>query len=163
VKILDLKQAGDTMVEVAICLTISVAALVAGMISANQSIHNTRQSQERSEAVKIAQQQIEQSKAFSKTLPQNYCLNNDTLITWTSSTPTPPQDYSVDNFANYPDGCKPNDSPGIYHIWINNQDRANGIVLLTVTVRWPKVGTGNGVNQVQLVATKIISGTMRGL
>lgn len=135
-------------------LTVSAVALVGGFLSVNQSIRNTRQSQERSEAVKIAQQQIEQTRTLQGELPPDYCLNSGQVISWNPTSPKPPTDHNQDELNNYPEQCKPSADNSLYYIWINSQERSEGTSLLTVRVRWHKLGTASGTNQVELLATK---------
>jgi type II secretory pathway pseudopilin PulG len=60
-----LKQTGDTIVEVLIAMTVLSAVLGSAYVLANLSLQRVRQSQEHSEALKLAQAQIEQVKQLA--------------------------------------------------------------------------------------------------
>lgn len=55
-----LKQAGDTIVEVLVALAVSSLVMGSAIASANQSLRGSQRAQERSEAQKIAEAQLEQ-------------------------------------------------------------------------------------------------------
>jgi type II secretory pathway pseudopilin PulG len=54
-----LKQTGDTIVEVLIAILVASTVLAGAFVSAQHSLTGTRQSQERSEALKVAEVQLE--------------------------------------------------------------------------------------------------------
>lgn len=60
------RQAGDTLVEVLIAIMVVSTVLGSTFVVMNRSFNNTRQSQERLEAVKILEAQLEQVKAKIK-------------------------------------------------------------------------------------------------
>lgn len=59
-----LKQTGDTIIEVMVCMAIAGAAISAAYSISNRSLNRVRQSQERTEALKLAEQQAERLKAL---------------------------------------------------------------------------------------------------
>ncbi len=74
---------GDTIVEVLLAIAVVSAVLGGAYVSANRSSNNTRQAQERSEASKLVEAQLEQLKQATQndptffTLPAatTYCLD----------------------------------------------------------------------------------------
>ncbi len=81
-KFLHLHQKGDTIVEVLIAITIVSMVLSGAYISASNSLNGARQSQERVEALKLVEEQLERLKAkatftggiFSFSSP--FCIND---------------------------------------------------------------------------------------
>lgn len=61
-----LNNKGDTIVEVLLAIAVVGAAMSAAFVSANQSLNGTRLSQERTEAIKIAQGQVDSLYAAAK-------------------------------------------------------------------------------------------------
>lgn len=83
-------EAGDTIVEVLIAVTVIGLSIGLAYGVANRSLKTARQSQERTEAVKLAEGQTEQLKALSYrddasdggifNTGQTYCLQNGSKI-----------------------------------------------------------------------------------
>ncbi len=129
-------QSGDTIVEVLIAIAVASAVLGAAFSTMNRNLLVTRASQERSEAAKFAQGQLESLKAYTDSkLPVpagNFCLNGVTTFPVAGGSPTAVA--AADNLSNYPAQCKlnfynagiVNDSPRNYHIY----------------VRWDRIGGG---------------------
>jgi type II secretory pathway pseudopilin PulG len=149
-----LGQIGDTIVEVLIVLVIISLVIVGAFLSTNRSLVDTRQSEERSVAVKYAQQQIERLKAGAASLPSgDFCLKDDGTTARWADTPglsLPQTDPNQDSLSNYPAACKQMGPSGLYYQWISydssNPDSVNSLV---IRIRWPKTG-GTGTNQVQI-------------
>lgn len=79
---------GDTIVEVLLAIAVVSAVLGGAYVSANRSFNNTRQSQERGEASKLVEGQLERLKQATQsnptlyfnlpeTTPYPFCLDND--------------------------------------------------------------------------------------
>jgi len=64
-----LRQRGDTIVEVLIAMTVIALVLAGAYVTTNRSIQNTRAAQERGNALKLAEAQIEQLKGVIATSP----------------------------------------------------------------------------------------------
>lgn len=64
-----LRQRGDTIVEVLIAMTVIAMVLAGAYVTTNRSIQNTRSAQERGNALKLAEAQIEQLKGVIATTP----------------------------------------------------------------------------------------------
>ncbi len=81
-----LHDRGDTIVEVLLAIAVVSAVLGAAFASSNQSLTGTRQAQERGEATKFVESQLERLKAaasdsaslvFSQT---SFCLDDDLML-----------------------------------------------------------------------------------
>ena len=91
---LSLNQRGDTIVEVLISLAVVSLILGGAFVTTNKSLQGTRAAQERSDALKLVEGQIEALKAFAGTdngdalfangLAQPFCLYNQVLTSSTS-------------------------------------------------------------------------------
>jgi prepilin-type N-terminal cleavage/methylation domain-containing protein len=68
-------QRGDTIVEVLISMTVIALVLAGAYVTTNRSIQNTRAAQERGNALKLAEAQVEQLKGVIATDP-NLIFNN---------------------------------------------------------------------------------------
>lgn len=134
-------QRGDTIAEVLICIAILSFILSISYGLANRSSLGIRQSQERSEAQKISEAQIESLKSYlsdpNHTVPATstdgtnnaFCLKNDAIV-------------SVPDVNNLPPDCSAGtqDTPGVgrYKTYIVLY---NGSYVSKTT--WPKVTGGN--------------------
>ncbi len=85
------RQRGDTIVEVLISITVVGMVLGGAYVTANKSLIATRSSQERSNALKLAEAQVEQIKGLSNTNPNAlftaaspFCIYNQTTVLPTS-------------------------------------------------------------------------------
>lgn len=157
---------GDTIVEVLICLAI-VATLLGGAFTLTRSSRlGVRNSEEHTEALKVAENQIEQIRGnvqgdeliFADT-NVDFCMYNQEPHT-EANVPSPPSD----NPSDYDPNCRQNSSGGLatpgeeptYLIDINDCNN-NGDCgspepnshLYTVTVTWDQITSGSG--SVQLV------------
>ncbi|HUC89835.1 MAG TPA: prepilin-type N-terminal cleavage/methylation domain-containing protein [Patescibacteria group bacterium] len=81
------KQRGDTIVEVLISLAVISLVLGGAYATANTSLQITRSSQERSNATKLAESQIEQLKGLANTnpsalfsAPSPFCIYQQTTV-----------------------------------------------------------------------------------
>lgn len=134
-----LGQTGDTIVEVMIVVTI-LGFIVAGVYSiASGSLRSARQAQERSEALKYTEGQLEQLKHLANTngnavfgVAGTFCIDGSSQAV---SIPGSLPPFEEDDFANYPVGCIKDNR---YHMAIqrtgNNQ--------FAVTARWDRLGGG---------------------
>ncbi len=82
-----LTERGDTLVEVLISIAVVSLILGGAFVTANNSLKGNRTAQERQNALKIAESQVEQIKyvagtnpdtLFAVTVPSSYCLNGTT-------------------------------------------------------------------------------------
>jgi len=158
-------QVGDTIVEVLLAVGVVGLAVAGGYGIANRSLRQARQAQERGEAIKIAEGQVEAIKAYSANADDSTDLfNTDTkcidltdsdniesfLFSDAGTGNDVPSDPQTDPLIDYPE---PECVDGFYHAVIDATEDTSGPVVnryeFTVTVRWPSLG-GTDVEQVQM-------------
>ena len=126
-----LNNKGDTIVEVLLAIVVISSVLSGAYLTSRRSLGNSRQAQERGEALKYVEAQIEQIKsnpspAISEGLTP-FCYATD----GSSPAGTPITDLSH---------CKPGTIPGGYNLSINQQATQG---LFNVTATWDNaLGTG---------------------
>lgn len=137
-------QAGDTIVEVLLAIVVVSSVLAGAYASANRSLRGGRQAQERAEALKMVESQIEQLKAASASnnavfSTQYYCFDSSGALKTLNALPN--SDPDVDDFSVvYPGACRYGTIPGNYNLSIV-PDAASRV--FTVRARWDNVqGTG---------------------
>lgn len=138
---------GDTLVEVLIALAVIVLVIAGAYNSATRSLRVTRQAQERVEAVKLAENQIEQLKSLALFaivpsqnifIPTPYCIVDATnTVATLSGTPDP--DLFMDTLADPPYSSNCRRSNNRFHVYIEYVAADN---LFTVRVRWERLGGG---------------------
>ncbi len=137
---LSLGQRGDTIVEVLIAIAVVSSVLGITYAAMNRNLLNVRDNQERSEAVKYAQAQLEAIKGAweAGTLPADtvFCMNGSSGID-IAAAPTPSL-YDDDFENNYPIECRYGGN-GLYSVAIV---RDNVTSVYRVYVRWDKIGGG---------------------
>lgn len=147
-------QAGDTIVEVLLALAIIGLVLGAAYGTAERSIRVVRQSHERSEALKVGENQIETIKSrTSDSDPvvrgEIFSTSEDFCIAIDGSLQQFPAGFSLRDYidigatgtpedfsAQYPANCQ---IGGLYFVNVqydSSQDR------FTVTTRWDRIGGG---------------------
>ncbi|TXG78186.1 prepilin-type N-terminal cleavage/methylation domain-containing protein [Patescibacteria group bacterium] len=151
-----LDRRGDTIVEVLIAIVVVSVILTGAFVSARRSQSGIRQTQERVEALKVAEGQMERIRVAAKsgagaavyTTPHTFCVaGNDNAKV---SAGTLPQ-LSTDNFANvsvHPAECSSTPTGVTFHT-VTQLDPSDNT--FTVTTRWDGVG-GIGKQEVQLFA-----------
>jgi prepilin-type N-terminal cleavage/methylation domain-containing protein len=148
-------QAGDTIIEVLIATAIVGLAIALAYGVANRSIRAARQAQERVEAVKIAETQLESMKAIasnedpaddSKVFDDNrlFCIGTDNerknFSAWTTA---PALDADPLSASDYPVDCVQGEGSR-YHVSVKATELSGAVsprYQFTVTVRW--FGFGN--------------------
>ncbi len=150
------KQNGDTIVEVLIAMTVIAGVLGASYTVVNRTMANARQAQEHTEALQVANKQIEyittlmaSSKAADLIASSGYnCADKNTgeFVTQTINSP----DDTPDKYA---PACVSDGSVQYltaFKYVTNAADANNGAVkYFKVFVTWPSV-TGNGNDHVTL-------------
>jgi len=131
------QQSGDTIVEVLVVLAVLGLALSISFATAQRSLLGARQAQEHTEALEIAQAQLEdlQSLADNDIIygqPSDFCVTDPTGPTVATADPT--------------SGTDPCLQGSFYHIAISPPDSDT----FTVSVTWDAV-TGHGTDNVSLV------------
>lgn len=148
---------GDTIVEVLIALTVISLVLGGAYVSANRSLNNSRQAQERGEALKIVQSQVERLKFVASgsddtifIIPNTFCFDsNNTIHTATNPARVTNPPVDQDNFSLYTSpNCKGQGLGQLFNISIErNTTNPNQF---TAFARWDRVG-GVGKEEVKLV------------
>jgi Tfp pilus assembly protein PilV len=70
-----IEQTGDTIVEVLVAMAVLMMVLVGAYVTASRSLHSERDAQEHTEALTIAQEQVEDLHADYQQLNANLCFN----------------------------------------------------------------------------------------
>jgi type II secretory pathway pseudopilin PulG len=150
-----LKQSGDTIVEVLLAIAVVSAVLGGAYVSATRSLNGNRQAQERAEATKLAEGQLERLKVIISDPNQGilandvYCIDDNVAdatvdrIDFDSAVTAMPA-LSADGTINYPAGCRITNGVR-YDVSIarNGQN-------FTVRARWDG-SNGNGKDEVAIV------------
>lgn len=84
-----LRERGDTITEVLIAIAVVSLVLGGAYVTANRSLQNTRDAEERSNALKVAEGQVEQLKylssanpaaLFGASVPASFCISGGTSV-----------------------------------------------------------------------------------
>lgn len=133
------------MVEVLIAIAVASSVLAISYSIMNRGILTQRANQERTEAVKIAQGQIELLKNHSKTgvgaqelinEPGGFCMASGSVVSVSGGAPNPTPADDTD-FSDYPAACR----NGIFATGILRQ-LVDGGVRYRVHVRWYAIDSG---------------------
>ena len=135
-------QRGDTIVEVLIAIAVASSVLAVIYSTMNRNLLITRDTQERAEATKIVQGQMELLKAHvdngDVTVNNGtFCLDasSPTAVAGFTGTPT---NTLPEDFSHYPANCKGKGLSGLYNIAVVANSG-----LYKIYVRWDNVqGTG---------------------
>jgi type II secretory pathway pseudopilin PulG len=133
-------QRGDSIVEVLLAIAIAASVLAITYSIMNRNLLTVRDNQERIEATKLLQGQIEALRNLNNTNPTsipaagtNFCLKNDgTPQTIAGGSPT--ANVTADTWANYTGEC----TNGFYHLGITTAN--NGTYRFYVG--WDRLGNG---------------------
>lgn len=131
---------GDTIVEVLIAVAVLGLIIAAGFAIANRSLRGVRRAQERSEALKIAERQIERIKHFSKSAPSSFFRNGARYCVLSSGATAPENDAAC---KEGPDGRYATVTE------VNATGEASGQYIFTITVTWTRLG-GDGQDILEL-------------
>ncbi len=152
---------GDTIVEVLIAISVVSIILGGAYVTSSRSLGNIRGAQERIEALKLIEGQLERLSVIAQTDDGStnvfttrtniFCIDpNSAVINATTSTrgfgsmtPTSPNSLDKDNFSTYASDC--NGGAGVqYHLAIDRQDDpgdTSGAVFIGYA-RWDRVNGG---------------------
>lgn len=144
-----LNDAGDTIIEVLVCIAVVSTVLGGAFVTIRQSQVGVRNSQEHAEALKLVESQLEQIRGDTtdaiNALPP-FCMYNEAPV---SAISPPGSSPSADCTQNSSGMAKQPDSR--YYLSVTRCDKiacGNYILnsyLFTVTATWPQVtGQGNG-------------------
>lgn len=142
-----LSTKGDTIVEVIMALAVISAVISGAYVTANRSLNNTRQAQERGEALKYVEGQLERIKVFALTdasqtiftTSQTFCFRDDNTIrlnTIVSPLPLLNNISDVLSGSNYDTLCIKNSR---YYLAIERLG-ADPNFTFTANARWERVG-----------------------
>lgn len=144
-----LNQVGDTIIEVLFAVAVAGLTIASAYSIATLSLKNSRQAQERGEALKIAESQFEAIRSISASgdssavFPDStdvFCIEGSTVIDlpaadWPAIIP-----IANDNLDLYEPECV----RGLYHVAVQaSDDDSDNLYDYTVTVRWFSVGNNN--------------------
>jgi len=140
-----LSQVGDTMIEVLLALLVVSSVIGASYVSANRSLSGTRQSQERGEALKAAESQVEQIKsnvAVAVAATKIFCIDSTNGNAVVANNPPvggiafgSQPSLNSDTLNTYVATCKSSSIP--YNIAIDRSGPdASGGYVFTIYVRW---------------------------
>jgi prepilin-type N-terminal cleavage/methylation domain-containing protein len=122
---------GDTLVEVLLAIAIVSLVLSASFASARQSLLNTQRSQERAEAARYVEQQLERLKVAADN-PETDLFNAGV---------TGP--YCIDTSLNHPNGECSTGIDGRYKLSITRSTVSPGQYRFLVRAHWTQIGGEN--------------------
>ena len=132
------RQNGDTIVEVLIAMAVASSILALTYTTMNRNLLITQTAQERTEATKLAQGQLESLKAVTDTtVPAStkFCFSTTGVLTSGFSPSIPTDSLDADDFTGYPGACN---QESIYYIAIKRTATKS----YTIYVRWDRVDGG---------------------
>ncbi len=156
------KQAGDTIVEVLFAVAVVGLAIAISYGIASRSLRSAQQAQERGQALKLAESQLESMKAIASGEDDSaknalfamggnkvFCVSGALAIVsftgegWGATI----KDRSVDDLSGYEEACV----HGLYHIAVQReQGNTSAKRQFTAVVRWYRLGTDQ-LDEVKLV------------
>ncbi len=147
-----LNNVGDTIVEVLIATALVSSILGGAYATSNLSLRSTRQAEERVEALKYTEAQIEKLRVASTTPTAVACAGNDIFCIATPdfclaangnliSFGPPPAAAASDSLSVYPGACRYRTGGVSYSLWIHREDVPLNPSKFTVHARWPSYGT----------------------
>lgn len=157
-------QVGDTIVEVLLSVVIVGLAITLGYGLASRSLRANRQAQERSEALKAAESQLERLKKRAATdtngsgvfQPGAFCIADTGAGTnqIVDIIPAPNTTLASDPIVTgYPADCV----DGLYHVSIVPNNLTTGTKQFTVQARW--FGIGNIQKEETVITYRIYPGS----
>ncbi len=147
-----LKQRGDTIVEVLIAIVVVSSVLIGAFVSAQRSTNITRQSEERAEALKVAESQVEQLRKaalsnqgslFDPLASNQFCV--DITGSRFALGAAFPASVSADNFSVYPANCQISYGGITYYVAVIRSGvtgAPSDIPVFVVHTRWDRAGGG---------------------
>ncbi len=150
-----LNHRGDTIVEVLIAIVIVSSVLVGSFVSAQRSLTATRRSQERGEALKTAEGQVEQLRRaailrqgslFDASASNQFCV--DSTGTRSNLSASFPTSVDSDTFSAYPASCQTSYGGVTYHTAVIRSGLP-ATPTFVVHTRWDRAG-GGGNEEVTL-------------
>lgn len=153
-----LTNRGDTIVEVLLAIVVVSGTLGTAFATMDRGVQGTRASQERAEALKHVESQVELLKAAGEQnasihgLGKSFCLsiagsfiNISDSLALSGVVDAQLENDDVDDYASPPSPCKVETIPGGYNLSIT-EDPAD---IFTVRARWENV-SGRGKDQIEI-------------
>lgn len=148
---------GDTIVEVLIAIAVVSMVLGGAYVSANKSLQQARAAQERGEAIKLGEAQLERLKVLISdpasavfTTSNYFCIDDSNGFQDLGASP----DLNDFSGPTYPSACKPAPVGGIrYHQSIKGDPPAGPFATgrsFTVRLKWDGA-TGQGIEELKFV------------
>jgi len=134
-----LTEAGDTIVEVLICIAIVSMILGGAFVTTRNSQLGVRDSQEHAEALKLLESQLEQLRADAasdgkvKTFGTPFCMYNEQPVSATS--PPTSADCKQDNTG------APTTTQPVFNLTVGRVNSSGGY-LFTLKAQWASVSNG---------------------
>ena len=132
---LKLREAGDTLIEVLIALTVVASMIGGAYATSSRNLRSNRQAQERGEALKLAESQLEKLKGLVSTgstapftTTGSFCLSPTGTVQTASTT-----------------NCTTNTGGAGYYVTIERETNDN----FAIVVAWDRVG-GNGSDVINM-------------
>lgn len=153
---------GDTIVEVLIATAIVSLILSGAYATSTRSLKTTRQAEERVEALKYTESQVERLRIASTIVGPNcsstdifcatvadFCFDNTGQKRNFAPLPAPSSSAASDGFTTYPttpnNGCKYSTGGVTYYTWIHRDDPSPltppASRTFTIHARWPSYGS----------------------
>lgn len=136
-------QKGDTIVEVLLAIAVVSSVLGGAYVAANRSLNTNRAAQERAEATKLVESQLESLKVAAGNNPaifndNVYCLDSSLAPREFNGPIAAMPDVSADAGVAYPAECVINNGVA-YSLSI---DKENGTNNFYARARWDRAGSG---------------------
>ncbi len=120
-----LNTVGDTILEVLLCITVLSMVLAGAFVTSNKSLNASRQAEERGEAIKLAEGQLERVKSLGKTASAPiYSVSSPFCIDSLNAITAPP-------------ACNQTFGGAVYIVSVERVSND-----YTVLVRWDRAGGG---------------------
>lgn len=156
-------QFGDTIVEVLLAVVVVGLAVTLGYGVASRSLKANRQAQERVEALKVVESQLERLKKRATTdsaataggvfQTNSFCLADSGGTNQVISQDAPADNIKDDPLTGYNNDCV----DGLYHVNVKRDNTGNDTVQFTVTARW--FGIGGVEKEETLVKYRVYPGS----
>ncbi len=143
-----LNARGDTIIEVLLALTIISSMLAGAYVTLGQSTNNARQSQERSEALKLVESQVERLRLISDSIAADrteiFCLDSAGVVksAYNPARNRPMVALESDTFASYATDCKVQAVSGGITYYLSIEPETGK--LYRFRARWDKAGGAGG-------------------
>lgn len=158
-----LTQRGDTIIEVLIAITLVSGVIGLSYASASRSSNIGQNSQERSEALQLAQSQIELLRNYAPNFSvsgsdifdpsiASFCINPSSPLPVVRQSAIP-QDPSSDDYSAYNSNYCTSGADKRYHTSVvyRQDDASNNKGTFTIRVRWDRIGGSTQKQEVMLV------------